>query len=73
MSRRGNCHDNAVAESFFSTLKNELTRHVVYSTRAEAMAAITDFIALYYNPLRPHQTLGYRSPMQVENKHMMLN
>jgi transposase InsO family protein len=66
MSRRGNCHDNAVAESFFSTLKNELTRHTIYSTRAEAEAAISDYIELYYNPLRPHTTLKYRSPMQVE-------
>lgn len=73
MSRRGNCHDNAVAESFFSTLKNELTHHAVYATRADATAAVTDFIELYYNLMRPHQTLGYRSPMQVENEHMVLN
>jgi transposase InsO family protein len=67
MSRRGNCHDNAVAESFFSTLKNELTRHTIYKTREAAKAAISDYIELYYNPLRPHTTLNYRSPMQVEN------
>lgn len=66
MSRRGNCHDNAVAESFFSTLKNELTRHTIYKTRDTARAAISDYIELYYNPLRPHTTLKYRSPMQVE-------
>lgn len=67
MSRRGNCHDNAVAESFFSTLKNELTRHTIYGTRAEAMAAISDYIELYYNPVRPHTTLNFRSPMEIEN------
>lgn len=67
MSRRGNCHDNAVAESFFSTLKNELTRHTVYRTRDEAKAAISEYIELYYNRLRPHTTLGYRSPNQVES------
>ena len=67
MSRRGNCHDNAVAESFFSTLKNELTHHTIYQTRAEAMAAISDYIELYYNPLRPHTTLKYRSPIEAEN------
>ncbi len=66
MSRRGNCHDNAVAESFFSTLKNELTRHTIYRTRDEAKAAISEYIELYYNPLRPHTTLKYRSPTQVE-------
>lgn len=67
MSRRGNCHDNAVAESFFSTLKNELTRHTIFTTRDEAKAAISEYIALYYNPLRPHTTLNYRSPLQTEN------
>lgn len=66
MSRRGNCHDNAVAESFFSTLKNELTRHTIYKTRDEAKAAISEYIELYYNPLRPHTTLNYRSPTQFE-------
>lgn len=66
MSRRGNCHDNAVAESFFSTLKNELTHHTTYPSRAAAMAAISSYIDLYYNPLRPHTTLRYRSPMQAE-------
>jgi transposase InsO family protein len=66
MSRRGNCHDNAVAESCFSTLKNELTRHTVYRTRKEAVAAISEYIEVYYNQLRPHTTMKYRSPAQVE-------
>jgi putative transposase len=75
MSRKGNCHDNAVAESFFSNLKNELTHHTTYQTRQEAKAAIFDYIELFYAPkevllgdnrLRPHQTLGYRTPVEVE-------
>ena len=66
MSRKGNCHDNAVAESFFSNLKNEVTHHVIYNTRHEAKAAISDYIEVYYNRLRPHQTLGYRTPTEVE-------
>ena len=66
MSRRGNCHDNAVAESFFSNLKNEITHHTIYATRAEAGAAIADYIEVYYNRMRPHQTLGYRTPTAAE-------
>lgn len=66
MSRRGNCHDNAVAESFFSNLKNEITHHTIYDTRAEARAAIADYIEVYYNRMRPHQTLGYRTPTKAE-------
>jgi putative transposase len=73
MSRRGNCHDNAVAESWFSTLKNELTRHQTYPTRAEAITEISSFIELYYNLRRPHQTLKYLSPMEVEKLHLTPN
>lgn len=73
MSRRGNCHDNAVVESFFSTVKNETTHHIIFDTRAQAIAQISDYIELYYNARRPHQTLGYRSPVDVEKRHQMLN
>ncbi len=66
MSRKGNCHDNAVAESFFSNLKNELTHHCIYHTRREAKAAIFDYIELFYNRLRPHQTLNYQTPVTAE-------
>lgn len=69
MSRRGNCHDNAVAESFFSNLKNELTHHTIYEDQQSAMAAITDYIDVYYNQRRLHQTLGYRTPAEVEKMH----
>ena len=70
MSRRGNCHDNAVAESFFSNLKNEVTHHNIYDSRAQARSAITDYIEVYYNRLRPHQTLGYRTPIETEEKRL---
>jgi transposase InsO family protein len=69
MSRRGNCHDNAVAESFFSNLKNELTHHTVYEDQQSALAAITAYINVYYNQQRLHQTLGYRTPAEVEKMH----
>ena len=69
MSRKGNCHDNAVAESFFSSLKNELTHHTVFENHESAIAAISQYIDVYYNQQRLHQTLGYRTPAQVETLH----
>lgn len=66
MSRVGNCHDNAVAESFFANLKNELTFHHDFRTRQEARSAIFEYIELFYNRKRPHQTLNYRSPVEYE-------
>lgn len=71
MSRRGNCHDNAAMESFFSTLKNEKTRHIIFNTRDQAIFEISDYIELYYNLRRPHQTLGYLSPIEVEKRHQV--
>lgn len=68
MSRRGNCYDNAVAESFFSTLKNELVHHRDFHTRDEARAAIFEYIEVFYNRQRRHQTLGYLSPFQFEQQ-----
>ena len=69
MSRKGNCWDNAVAESFFANLKNELTWHRTFGTRDEARAAIFDYIELFYNRKRSHQTLGYISPVRYEAQH----
>jgi len=69
MSRRGNCHDNAVAESFFSNLKNELTHNTSYGTREQAKAAIVDYIEVYYNRMRLHQSLQYRTPTEVEARY----
>ena len=66
MSRTGNCHDNAVAESFFSHLKNELIYHRNFANRDEARTAIFDYIEVFYNPQRTHQTLGYKSPSDYE-------
>jgi transposase InsO family protein len=69
MSRIANCLDNAVAESFFSTLKNELTLHERYRTRAEARRAIFKFIEMFYNPVRQHSYLDGLSPVQFERLH----
>ncbi len=66
MSRKGHCYDNAVAESFFSTLKNELVHHRAYRTREEAGRDIFLFIEGFYNRQRLHQSLGYRSPLAFE-------
>ncbi len=67
MSRKGNCWDNAVAESFFATLKNEEATGV-YATRAAAYAAIARYIHGFYNPVRLHSALGYLSPNDYAKK-----
>ena len=66
MSRRGNCWDNAVAESFFSTLKFELVHGERYWTRAQAEASIREYIERFYNTKRLHSSLGYVSPIRFE-------
>ena len=66
MSRKGNCYDNAVAESYFSTLKNELVHERDYHTREDARAEIFEFIEVFDNRQRLHQTRGYVSPEQFE-------
>ena len=66
MSRKGNCYDNAAVESFFSTLKNELVYDHTFHTREEAQAAVFEFIEVFYNRQRLHQTLGYVNPVQFE-------
>ena len=66
MSRTGNCWDNAVAESFFSTTKRELTHHESYATREEARRSLFEYIEVFYNRRRLHSTLGYRSPAEYE-------
>ena len=66
MSRRGNCWDNAVVESFFHTLKTELVHHRSYQTREEARQEIFEWIEVFYNRTRRHSTLGYRSPAEFE-------
>lgn len=66
MSRKGNCYDNAVVESFFSHLKNDLIHHKTFPTRDEAKAALFDYIECFYNRQRIHQTLNYRTPAEYE-------
>ncbi len=66
MSRRGNCWDNAVAESFFGTLTKELLGNGPLETRAAGLAALFEFIEVWYNRQRKHSSLGYRSPAEFE-------
>jgi transposase InsO family protein len=66
MSRRANCWDNAVAESFFSTLKTELVGGRVYRTREQARLAVFEYIECFYNRKRLHSSIGYRSPVEYE-------
>lgn len=66
MSRKGNCWDNAVAESFFALLKRGLVFHHQYQTRAQARQTIFDYIERFYNRKRIHSSLGYRTPFEVD-------
>ena len=70
MSRKGNCWDNAVAESFFHTLKTELVYHEIYETKAQANQSIFEYIEVYYNRQRMHSTNDNYSPVEFEK--MML-
>jgi len=69
MSRKGNCWDNAVAESFFHTLKVELLRGKINNTRQEAKTAIFEYIEVFYNRERRHSYLGYLSPVDFEKQY----
>jgi putative transposase len=66
MSRRGNCHDNAVAESFFATFKKRVTKKKIYATRDQAKSEIFNFIEMFYNPIKRHSHTGGISPAQYE-------
>jgi len=66
MSRRGDCYDNAVVESFFGTLKQELVHEARWATLAEARSAIHDYIEVFYNRQRLHSSLGYRTPAEAD-------
>ena len=68
MSRKGNCWDNALAESFFGTLKKELIQGEKYRTRQEAVSAVFEYIEVFYNRHRRHSKLGYQSPDEFEDK-----
>ncbi len=69
MSAKGNCYDNAVMESFWSTLKCELVHHEQYRTRDEARASVFEYIEAFYNRKRLHSSLGYISPEAFEAAH----
>ncbi|WP_407681507.1 IS3 family transposase [Profundibacter amoris] len=71
MSRRGNCHDNAVAESFFNLLKRERIRRRAYKTREDARRDIFDYIEMFYNPKRKHARNGMLSPVEFERQQKM--
>ena len=66
MSRKGNCYDNAMVESFFGTLKTELVYYRQYATHAKARADIFEYIEVFYNRSRCHSALGYKSPVRFE-------
>jgi len=69
MSRRGNCHDNAVAESFFQLLKRERIRRRIYPSRDAARQDVFEYIEMFYNPVRRHGHVGKISPMEFERRH----
>lgn len=71
MSRRGNCHDNAVAESFFATFKKRVTRKNISSIRDEAKTEIFNFIEMFYNPRKRHSYTGGRSPVKFEEAYFL--
>ena len=73
MSRRGNCHDNAVAESFFQLLKRERIRRRTYLTRDDARGDVFEYIELFNNPKRKHTNNGMLSPVDFETGHQKLN
>jgi transposase InsO family protein len=66
MSRKGNCWDNAVAESFFSSLKMELVHDADFTTHKQARTALLEYIEVFYNRQRQHSWLGYVSPVDFE-------
>lgn len=68
MSRSGNCYDNAVAESFFHSLKTELTHHIQFQSRTQAKQALFEYIEVFYNRQRLHSSNDYLSPVDFENK-----
>lgn len=69
VGRTGVCWDNAVAEAFFASLKNEMFHLAKWPTRARARVRVAEYIEVYYNRSRPHSTLGYRTPAEAWNDH----
>lgn len=71
MSRPSMPYDNAVAESFFATLKLELLEGPAYATRDEARQAVFEYLEIFYNRVRMHSAIGYRSPLQAERDYQI--
>ena len=71
MSRRGNGHDNAVAESFLSSLKRERICRCTYKTREEARQDVFDYIEMFYNPVRKQVRNGMLSPVEFERQQIL--
>ena len=69
MSRRGNCYDNAVAESFFQLLKRERIHRKIYIDRDEARRDVFNYIEMFYNAIRRHRYAGNVSPVEYENQY----
>jgi putative transposase len=69
MSRRGDCYDNAVAERFFWSLKHEWTKHESFDDLEAARLSVFKYVEIFYNPVRLHQSLGFKSPDQFETDH----
>ncbi len=72
MSRKADCYDNAVAESFFSTLKNEIDFDGIFDSRDQARTEIFKYIEIFYNRQRIHQSLNYLTPETMEAR-LLLN
>jgi transposase InsO family protein len=72
MSRKGNYHNNAVAESFFHTLKTELIHHEIYHTKEQAKRSIFEYIEVFYNRERSHSSNNNLSPVEFEEKQKLL-
>lgn len=68
MSRRGNCHDNAVVESFFQLLKRERIRKHIYATRQEARSDLFSYVEMFYNPICRHSSADGLSPVEYERR-----
>lgn len=71
MSRKGNCWDNAVAESFFATIKTELINRSRWSSRLEVRSAVFEYIEVFYNRRRLHSSIGYKTPAEVEKMYQL--
>lgn len=69
MSRKGNCWDNAPAESFFATLKREFTNHKNFHSLEQARSSLFEYIEVFYNRKRLHSKIGYKAPVTFENEY----